>query len=110
MRVFLGITGASGAPYAARLLAHKLLVRAGFIRQLGAGIYDILPLAKRSLAKIERIVREEMDAIGGQEFLLPGLHPAEIWKESGRWEVMGENMFRRKDGRGGGCGLGMTQE
>ncbi len=98
------------APADAQVASHKLLVRAGFIRQLGAGIYDYLPLAKRTLAKIEAIVREEMDAIGGQEFFLPALHPAEIWKESGRWEVMGENMFRLKDRKGGDYGLGMTHE
>jgi prolyl-tRNA synthetase len=98
------------APADAQVASHKLLVRAGFIRQLGAGIYDYLPLAKRTLAKIEAIVREEMDAIGGQEFFLPALHPAEIWKESGRWEVMGDNMFRLKDRKGGDYGLGMTHE
>ncbi len=98
------------APADAQVASHKLLVRAGFIRQLGAGIYDYLPLARRSLAKIEAIIREEMDAIGGQEFFLPALHPAEIWKESGRWEVMGENMFRLKDRKGGDYGLGMTHE
>jgi prolyl-tRNA synthetase len=98
------------APADAQVASHKLLVRAGFIRQLGAGIYDYLPLAKRSLNRIEAIVREEMDAIGGQEFYLPALHPAEIWKESGRWEVMGENMFRLKDRKGGDYGLGMTHE
>ncbi len=98
------------APADAQVPSHKLLVRAGFIRQLGAGIYDYLPLAKRSLAKIERIVREEMDAIGGQEFYLPALHPAEVWKESGRWEVMGDNMFRLKDRKGGDYCLGMTHE
>jgi prolyl-tRNA synthetase len=98
------------APADAQVASHKLLVRAGFIRQLGAGIYDYLPLAKRSLAKIEAIVREEMDAIGGQEFYLPALHPAEIWKESGRWEVMGDNMFRLKDRKGGDYCLGMTHE
>ncbi|HYD42552.1 MAG TPA: proline--tRNA ligase [Anaeromyxobacter sp.] len=98
------------APADAQVASHKLLVRAGFIRQLGAGIYDYLPLAKRSLNKIEAIVREEMDAIGGQEFYLPALHPAEIWKESGRWEVMGENMFRLKDRKGGDYCLGMTHE
>ena len=98
------------APADAQVASHKLLVRAGFIRQLGAGIYDYLPLARRSLAKIEAIVREEMDAIGGQEFFLPALHPAEIWKESGRWEVMGDNMFRLKDRKGGDYGLGMTHE
>src|SRR5512141_2015700 len=98
------------APADAQVASHKLLVRAGFIRQLGAGIYDYLPLARRSLAKIEAIIREEMDAIGGQEFYLPALHPAEIWKESGRWEVMGDNMFRLKDRKGGDYGLGMTHE
>ncbi len=98
------------APADAQVASHKLLVRAGFIRQLGAGIYDYLPLAKRTLAKIEAIVRDEMDAIGGQEFHLPALHPAEIWKESGRWDVMGENMFRLKDRKGGDYCLGMTHE
>ncbi|HEX9308438.1 MAG TPA: proline--tRNA ligase [Anaeromyxobacter sp.] len=98
------------APADAQVASHKLLVRAGFIRQLGAGIYDYLPLARRSLAKIEAIVREEMDAVGGQEFYLPALHPAEIWKESGRWDVMGDNMFRLKDRKGGDYGLGMTHE
>ncbi len=98
------------APADAQVASHKLLVRAGFIRQLGAGIYDYLPLAKRTLAKIEAIVRDEMDAIGGQEFYLPALHPAEIWKETGRWEVMGDNMFRLKDRKGGDYGLGMTHE
>src|SRR5512142_865568 len=98
------------APADAQVASHKLLVRAGFIRQLGAGIYDYLPLAKRSLHKIEAIVREEMEAIGGQEFFLPALHPAEIWKESGRWEVMGDNMFRLKDRKGADYALGMTHE
>ncbi len=98
------------APADAQVASHRLLVRAGFIRQLGAGIYDHLPLARRSLAKVERIVREEMDAIGGQEFHLPALHPAEVWKESGRWEVMGENMFRLKDRKGADYCLGMTHE
>ncbi|HEX9399296.1 MAG TPA: proline--tRNA ligase [Anaeromyxobacter sp.] len=98
------------APADAQVASHKLLVRAGFIRQLGAGIYDYLPLARRSLAKIEAIIREEMDAVGGQEFFLPALHPAEIWKESGRWEVMGDNMFRLKDRKGADYGLGMTHE
>ncbi len=98
------------APADAQVASHRLLVRAGFIRQLGAGIYDYLPLAKRTLGKIEAIVREEMDAIGGQEFFLPALNPAEIWKESGRWEVMGDNMFRLKDRKGGDYCLGMTHE
>ena len=98
------------APADAQVASHRLLVRAGFIRQLGAGIYDHLPLARRSLAKVERIVREEMDAIGGQEFHLPALHPAEVWKESGRWDVMGDNMFRLKDRKGADYCLGMTHE
>src|ERR671930_1221449 len=98
------------APADAQVASHKLLFRAGFIRQLGAGVYDYLPLAKRTLSKIEAIVREEMDAIGGQEFYLPALHPAEIWKESGRWDVMGDNMFRLKDRKGADYALGMTHE
>ncbi len=98
------------APADAQVASHRLLVRAGFVRQLGAGIYDHLPLARRSLSKVERIVREEMDAIGGQEFHLPAIHPAEIWKESGRWDVMGDNMFRLKDRKGADYCLGMTHE
>ena len=98
------------APADAQVASHKLLVRGGFIRQLGAGIYDYLPLACRSLAKVERIIREEMNAAGCQEFHLPALHPAEVWKESGRWEVMGDNMFRLKDRKGAEYCLGMTHE
>ncbi len=98
------------APADAQVASHRLLVRAGFVRQLGAGIYDHLPLARRTLARIEAIVREEMEAVGAQEFALPALHPAEIWKESGRWGVMGDNMFRLKDRKGGDYCLGMTHE
>jgi prolyl-tRNA synthetase len=98
------------APADAQVVSHKLLVRAGFIRQLGAGIYDYLPLAKRTLARIEAIIRDEMAAIGGQEFYLPALHPAEIWKESGRWDVMGDNMFRLRDRKNAEYCLGMTHE
>ena len=89
------------APTDATVASHRLLVRAGFVRQLGAGLYDYLPLARRSLTRIEQIIREEMEAIGAQEFYLPALHPADIWKESGRWDVMGDNMFRLKDRKGG---------
>jgi len=97
-------------PAEAEVASHKLLVRAGYIRQLAAGIYSYLFLAQRSLNKIIRIVREEMDAIGAQEMLLPALHPAEIWQESGRWELMGPDMFRLQDrGRRQLC-LGMTHE
>jgi len=97
-------------PADAQVASHKLLLRAGMIRQLGAGIYSYLPLAQRALKKVERIIREEMDGIGAQEFYLPALHPREIWEETGRWEVMGQNMFRLKDRKGGDYCLGMTHE
>ena len=97
-------------PTEAEVISHRLLLRAGYIRQLAAGIYSHLFLSQRSLNKIIRIVREEMDAIGGQEMLLPALHPAEIWQESGRWEVMGQNMFRLKDRFDRDLCLGMTHE
>ena len=90
--------------------SHRLLLRAGFIRQLAAGIYSYLPLARRSLRKIERILRQEMDRIEAQEFHLPALHPAELWKQSGRWGVMGDNMFRLEDRTGRELCLGMTHE
>jgi len=97
------------APADAEVASHKLLVRAGYIRQLGAGIYSFLFLGNRSTQKIMRIVREEMDKIG-QEFYLPALNPREIWEASGRWTVMGDNMFRLKDRRGADLCLGMTHE
>ncbi|MGH9640910.1 MAG: proline--tRNA ligase [Terriglobales bacterium] len=97
------------APADAEVASHKLLVRAGYIRQLGAGIYSFLFLGNRSTQKIMGIVREEMDKIG-QEFYLPALNPRDIWEESGRWTVMGENMFRLKDRKGADLCLGMTHE
>jgi prolyl-tRNA synthetase len=97
-------------PADAEVVSHKLLLRAGLIRQLGAGIYSYLPLAQRSILKISEIIRQEMNAVGGQEFYLPALNPAEIWKESGRWTVMGDNMFRLKDRKGADLCLGMTHE
>ena len=97
------------APTDAEVASHKLLLRAGYIRQLGAGIYSYLFLGNRSINKIVAIVREEMDRIG-QEFLLPALNPREIWEESGRWSVMGDNMFRLKDRKGADLCLGMTHE
>jgi len=97
------------APADAEVTSHKLLVRAGYIRQLGAGIYSFLFLGNRTINKIMRIVREEMDTIG-QEFYLPALNPREIWEESGRWAVMGDNMFRLKDRKGADLALGMTHE
>ena len=97
-------------PAEAEVVSHRLLLRAGYIRQLSAGIYNYLLLAQRSLLKIQQIVREEMNAIGGQEMLLPALNPAEVWQESGRWEGMGDNMFRLKDRFGRDLCLGMTHE
>jgi prolyl-tRNA synthetase len=97
-------------PAEAEVISHRLLLRAGYIRQLSAGIYNYLTLAQRSLLKIQRIVREEMNAIGGQELLLAALHPAEVWRESGRWDAMGDNMFRLKDRFGRDLCLGMTHE
>ena len=97
------------APADAEVASHKFLIRAGYIRQLGAGIYNYLFLGQRSLNKIIGIVREEMDKIG-QEFFLPAIHPREIWEQSGRWTVMGDNMFRLKDRKGADLCLGMTHE
>src|SRR5271157_5190710 len=97
------------APADAEVASHKLLVRAGYIRQLGAGIYSFLFLGNRTTQKIMAIVREEMDKIG-QEFHLPALNPREIWEASGRWAVMGDNMFRLKDRKGADLCLGMTHE
>lgn len=98
------------APADAEVASHKLLLRAGYVRQLAAGFYCYLYLAKRSLLKIERIVREEMDAIGAQEIYTPEVHPAELWQESGRWDAMGDDMFRLKDRWGRSLCLGMTEE
>ncbi|MCP5109416.1 MAG: proline--tRNA ligase, partial [bacterium] len=97
-------------PAEAEVVSHQLLLRSGYVRQLSAGIYSYLYLAQRSLLKITGIIREEMDRIGAQEMLLPALNPAEIWRESGRWEVMGDNMFRLKDRFGRDLCLGMTHE
>ncbi|GAA1118524.1 proline--tRNA ligase [Kitasatospora arboriphila] len=97
-------------PADADAASHRLLVRAGFVRQLMAGHYSLLPLAVRVRSKVVGIVREEMDRIGSQEWLLPAMHPAEIWQKSGRWEVMGDEMFRVKDRKGADIALGMTHE
>ncbi|MDI6844164.1 MAG: proline--tRNA ligase [Anaerosomatales bacterium] len=97
-------------PAEAEVPSHRLLLRAGMIRKVAAGIYDFLPLAWRSIAKIERIVREEMDAIGCQELLLPVVQPAELWLESGRWDVYGPELARLKDRAGRDFCLGPTHE
>src|SRR6201997_4232336 len=97
------------APADAEVASHKFLVRAGYVRQLAAGIYSYLFLGQRSFNKIINIVRQEMDTIG-QEFFLPAIHPRELWETSGRWAVMGDNMFRLKDRKGAELALGMTHE
>jgi prolyl-tRNA synthetase len=97
-------------PADAEVISHKLLVRAGVVRQLSAGIYSFLPLGQRIALKVMQVLREEMNAIGGQEFYLPALHPAEIWQESGRWDAIGDEMFRLKDRKGTDMCLGMTHE
>ncbi|MFC8716118.1 proline--tRNA ligase [Kitasatospora sp. NPDC057198] len=97
-------------PADADAASHRLLVRAGYVRQLSAGHYSLLPLAARVRARIVAVVREEMERIGAQEFLLPALHPAELWRRTGRWESMGEEMFRLTDRKGAEQALGMTHE
>lgn len=97
------------APADAEVASHKFLLRAGYVRQLGAGLYNYLFLGQRAFNKVIAIVREEMDSIG-QEFFLPALLPKDLWIESGRWTVMGDNMFRLKDRKGAEMCLGMTHE
>ena len=94
----------AGAP------SHRLLLRAGYIRQLMAGHYSLLPLGQRVRLKVIGIIRDEMNAIGAQEILMPVMHPAELWQTSGRWELMGDEMFRLKDRKGADLALGMTHE
>jgi prolyl-tRNA synthetase len=98
------------APAGAEAISHQLLLRAGFIRQLGQGLFSYLPLAKRSLVKIENIMREEMNAIGGQELTMPVTHPAEVWKATGRWYSVGPEMARFKDRKDRDMVLAMTHE
>src|SRR5436305_1464733 len=96
------------SPAEAAAASHRLLVRAGFIRQLGAGLYSYLPLGWRSMRKIEQIIRCEMDLAGGQEVLMPALQPAELWRESGRWDEVDQTMFHLRDRRDTDYCLGMT--
>ncbi len=98
------------APSEAQIASHQLLLRAGFIRQLAAGIFSYLPLARRSMTKIENIIREEMNAIGGQEITMPVVNPADIWKETGRWYQIGSEMGRFKDKSDRDMVLAMTHE
>jgi len=98
------------APTDAEAVSHKLMVRAGFVRQLAAGLYIYLPLGIRVMEKINRIIREEMNAIGGQEVTMPVLNPAEVWQQTGRWDAIGGEMFRLKDRSGRDMCLAMTHE
>ena len=98
------------APAEADAVNHRLLMRGGFIRQLQSGHYSMLPLGWRVHQKVGEVIRQEMDAIGGQEFLLPAMHQASLWQESGRWESMGDEMFRLTDRKGADLALGMTHE
>jgi len=98
------------SPADAEVISHKLMVRSGMIRKLAAGIYAILPLGLRMLKKVERIIREEMDRIGGQEVFLPSIQPAELWKESGRWGLYGKELLRLKDRHGREFCYGPTHE
>ena len=97
-------------PSDAEVVSHKMLVRAGFIRKLTNGVYTYLPLMWRVLKKVEKIVREEMDAAGAQELLMPIIQPEELWKESGRWDVYGKELMRLKDRHDRMLALGPTHE
>ena len=95
-------------PAEAEAPSHQLLLRAGYIRQVAAGVYSHLYLAQRSFLKITRIIREEMDRIGAQEFYLPALNPAELWQETGRWDL--DVVFKLKDRSQHDLCLGITHE
>ena len=97
-------------PADAEVLSHRLLIRAGYIRQVAAGIYSFLPLGRRVVRKIESIVRQEMDRAGGLEVLLPAVQPAELWEQSGRWDKYGPELLRFRDRKGGDYCLGPTHE
>lgn len=98
------------APSDAEATSHRLMVRAGMIRQLAAGVYTLLPLGHRALRKLERIVRDGMEQAGAAELLLPALHPAELWRESGRWDAYGPELMRLTDRHGRSFALGATHE
>ena len=94
-------------PAEAEVVSHQLMLRAGMLRKAAGGIYNYLPLTWRVLKKIEAIVREEMDEAGGQELLMPIIQPAELWQETGRWDVYGDEMFRLQDRHGRNFCLGL---
>jgi len=98
------------SPAEAEAISHILMLRAGYVRQLAAGLYVYLPLAWRVIERINKIIKEEMEAIGAQEISMPALHPAEIWQKTGRWSDIGDEMLRLKDRSGRDMCLGMTHE
>lgn len=97
-------------PKDAKTVSHKFLIRGGYIRPVSSGIYSLLPPAMRVIEKIEQIVREEMNAIDGQEVLMPVVLPADLWQESGRFNTVGQELLRFKDRNGKDMLLGMTHE
>src|SRR6187200_3489500 len=97
-------------PSEAEMPSHRLLLRAGYVRQLGSGIYSLLPLGFRVAQRITQIIREEMNAIGGQELLMPVVHPSDIWRESGRYDAVGPELTRFKDRGDRDMVLAMTHE
>src|SRR5450756_2353591 len=97
-------------PNDAEMPSHRLLVRAGYVRQLGSGIYSLLPLGFRVAKRVEQVIREEMDRIGCQEMEMPVVHPAELWRETGRYDAIGPEMARFKDRAGRDMVLAMTHE
>src|ERR671923_1483586 len=97
-------------PADAEMVSHRLLLRAGYVRQLGAGIYSLLPLGFRVTRRVEQVIREELDAIGAQEMEMPVVHPAEVWKESGRYYKIGPELVRFKDRADRDMVLAMTHE
>jgi len=97
-------------PADAEMASHRLLVRAGYVRQLGAGIYSLLPLGFRVSKRVEQVIREEQDRIGAQEMEMPVVHPADIWKASGRYQAIGPELGRFKDRNGRDMVLAMTHE
>ena len=97
-------------PKDAKTISHKFMIRGGYVRPVSAGIYSLLPLGKRVVAKIENIIREEMDKIDGQEVLMPVVLPADLWKESGRYESVGSELLRFSDRNGKPMILAMTHE
>ena len=97
-------------PADAEMPSHRLLLRAGYVRQLGSGLYSLLPLGYRVTKRVEQVIREEMNAIGGQELEMPVIHPADLWRESGRYDQIGPEMARFKDRGDRDMVIAMTHE